>query len=85
MNKSIKLSHLRTVLQDISYPVERREAASAFDGVTILMADGNADLGALIRECVTDEFADSMDLYYELHNAMPIAALGEPGQSDGDA
>ncbi|UVE49581.1 hypothetical protein KU306_11745 [Haloferax larsenii] len=85
MNNTIKLSHLRTALRDISYPVERREAASAFDGVTVLMADGDADLGGLIRDCVTDEFADPMDLYYELHNAMPITALGEPGQSDGDA
>ncbi|ELZ86013.1 hypothetical protein C453_09358 [Haloferax elongans ATCC BAA-1513] len=85
MNKPIKLSHLRATLQDISYPVERHDAANAFDGVTILLADGDADLGALIRDCVTDEFDDPMDLYYELHNAMPIAALGEPGQSDGDA
>ncbi|WP_396612766.1 hypothetical protein ACH9L7_05690 [Haloferax sp. S1W] len=85
MKDTVKMSRLRPVLQNISYPVERHAAANAFDGVTILMADGDADLGSLIRDCVTDEFRDPMDLYYELNNAMPIKALGEPGQSDGDA
>ncbi|KAB1196391.1 MULTISPECIES: hypothetical protein [Haloferax] len=85
MQDSIKLSRVEPILQDISYPTTRRDAADAFDGVTLLFADGNADLGDVIRTCFTDEFVDSRDLFYELNNALPIEALGEPGQSDGDA
>ncbi|ELZ99036.1 hypothetical protein C440_01730 [Haloferax mucosum ATCC BAA-1512] len=85
MQEEIKLSRLESVLDSLSYPVARRDAAAAFDGVTVLMADGNADLGEMIRQCLPDEFASATDLYYELNNVMPIEAVGEPGQSDGDA
>ncbi|KTG07579.1 DUF5789 family protein [Haloferax profundi] len=85
MQDRIKLSRVEPVLEGITYPTTRRDAAAAFDGVTVLLADGNADLGEVIRGCFTDEFADSRELYYELNMAMPIEAVGEPGQSDGDA
>ncbi|MFC7129573.1 hypothetical protein [Haloferax chudinovii] len=85
MKESITLGRVESRLEDLSYPVSRRDAATSLDGVTVLMADGNADLGELVRNCLPAEFADAKDLYYELNNAMPIEALGEPGQSDGDA
>jgi hypothetical protein len=85
VQESITLARVESLLEDLSYPVSRRDAATSFDGVTVLMADGNADLGELVRNCLTSEFTDAKDLYYELNNAMPIEALGEPGQSDGDA
>lgn len=85
MQDSIKLSRVEPLLEDITYPATRQDAARAFDGVTLLLADGNANLGGVIRTCFTEEFADSRELFYELNNALPIEALGEPGQSDGDA
>ncbi|EMA03590.1 hypothetical protein [Haloferax denitrificans] len=85
MTETITLGRVESLLEDLSYPVSRRDAATSLDGVTVLMADGNADLGELVGNCLTAEFADAKDLYYELNNAMPIEALGEPGQSDGDA
>ncbi|KAB1188561.1 MULTISPECIES: hypothetical protein [Haloferax] len=85
MQDSIKLSRVEPALDDLSYPTTRRDAAAAFDGVTLLLADGSTDLGDVIRGCYTDEFADSKELYYELTMAMPIEAVGEPGQSEGDA
>ncbi|WP_410764798.1 hypothetical protein [Haloferax sp. DFSO60] len=85
MRDSIKLNRLESAFEDLSYPVSRKQAAMRFDGVTVLMADGSANLGGLIRNCLTEEFAGPTDLYYELNNAMPIEAVGEPGQSDGDA
>ncbi|RDZ90650.1 hypothetical protein DEQ92_22830, partial [Haloferax sp. Atlit-6N] len=83
MEKTIKLSRVESVLEDLSYPLTRHDAAAALDGVTVLMADGNADLGEMVRNCLPSEFADATDLYYELNNAMPIEAVGEPRQSDG--
>lgn len=85
MQDSIKLSRVESAFEELSYPVTRREAAMHFDGVTVLLADGTADLGRLIRNCHIDVFSGPADLYYELNNAMPIEAVGEPGQSDGDA
>ncbi|WP_416839584.1 hypothetical protein [Haloferax sp. DFSO52] len=85
MQDSIKLSRVEPILQHITYPASRRDAADSFDGVTLLLADGDVDLGEVIRSCFTDTFADSGELFNELNNALPIEALGEPGQSDGDA
>ncbi|MFC7203715.1 hypothetical protein ACFQJC_09325 [Haloferax namakaokahaiae] len=85
MRDSIKLSRVESAFEDLSYPVSRNQAATKFDDVTVLMADGSANLGSLIRNCVSDEFDGPTDLYYELNNAMPIEAVGEPGQSEGDA
>jgi hypothetical protein len=85
MQNNIKLSRVEPVLDDISYPTTRGDAAAAFDGVTLLLADGKANLGEVIRRTYSDEFADSRELFYELTMAMPIEAVGEPGQSDGDA
>jgi len=51
----------------------------------VLFADGDADLGALLEEVEQERFESPEDAFAALQNVLPIEALGEPGQSDGDA
>jgi len=85
MTNRIKLNRVTNVLSRIDYPVGRETAATEFDDVTLVLADGEANLGELIAKSDRDRF-DSVDgLSTELNNVMPIEAVGEPGQSEGDA
>jgi hypothetical protein len=85
MNERIKLSRLESRLADLSYPVTRDDAASELSDVTVQMADGEANLGALVSELGGGSFTSPGDLYEDLQNTMPVEAIGEPGQSEGDA
>ncbi|QIB74112.1 hypothetical protein GL213_09195 [Halogeometricum borinquense] len=85
MDERIKLSRIEERLDDLSYPLTRDDAATKLADVTILMADGEANLGELVSEVGSDSFTSSGDLYEELQNVMPVEAIGEPGQSEGDA
>lgn len=84
MATTVKLSRLETVLDDLSYPVARDEAAAELSDVTVLFADGEADLGELISDVSSATFESLDDLKSELHNVLPVEAVGEPGQSEGD-
>ncbi|MDS0292912.1 hypothetical protein [Halogeometricum luteum] len=85
MSEQIKLSRVEPRLDDLSYPVTRDDAAMELSDVTVLLADGEENLGGLVSEVGSDSFASSTDLFEELQNVMPIEAVGEPGQSEGDA
>ena len=85
MKESVKLSRIESQLETLSYPISRADAAAQFDDVTVLMADGEANLGRLVADAGSDRFDRAEDLYAELQNSLPIEALGEPGQSEGDA
>ena len=56
-----------------------------FVDVTLTFADGEANLGELVSEVGSDAFHGPDELYAELQNVLPVEAVGEPGQSDGDA
>jgi len=81
----IKINRVKDVLNRVDYPTGRDAAAAEFDDVTLIFADGETNLGELIANCDREEFSSADDLDTELNNVMPIEAVGEPGQSDGDA
>ena len=85
MSEQIHLSRVESRLEELSYPVTRDDAAMELADVTVQMADGEENLGALVSEVGSDSFSSATELYEELQNVMPIEALGEPGQSEGDA
>ncbi len=85
MTERIKINRVKNVLDRVDYPLGRDDAAAEFDDVTLLFADGETNLGELIANCDREEFGSADDLDTELNNVMPIEAVGEPGQSDGDA
>jgi len=81
----IKLNRVANVLDRVDYPIEREAAAEQFDDVTLLLVDGEANLGDLIADSDRGQFDSVDDLSTELNNVLPIEAVGEPGQSEGDA
>jgi hypothetical protein len=84
MVREVKLSHIDEVLDELSYPVTRDDAAVELEDVTLLLADGEANLGELISETDSDTFTSTEDLQSELHNTLPREAVGEPYQSEGE-
>lgn len=85
MTREIKMSHLQDAFDELDYPVDRATAAAAFEDTTLLLADGTAQLDALIKDVSSKRFVSSDELVTELHNTLPRSAVGEPYQSEGDA
>lgn len=87
MNRHVKLSRVESTFEalEFDYPVSREAAAAACSDVTVQLAEGDENLGELVARIRADRVADAHDLYMELQNVLPIEAVGEPFQSDGDA
>ncbi|WP_435335235.1 DUF5789 family protein [Haloarchaeobius sp. TZWWS8] len=84
MTQQVKLNDLERVLSGLSYPVFRDEAATELSDVTLQLADGEANLGDIVSRAETESFATADELHLELQEHMPIEAVGEPGQSEGE-
>jgi hypothetical protein len=84
-SERVKLSRVESAFERLDYPVTRDDAAAEFADVTLTYADGESNLGALVSELGSDAFHGPDELFAELQNALPIEAVGEPGQSEGDA
>jgi hypothetical protein len=80
----VKLSRIESVLEDLEYPVTNDQAAAELEDVTLLLADGERNLGALIERNDSDRFESMDDLESELNNVLPREAVGEPYQSEGE-
>lgn len=85
MGREVELNRIESVLQGLDYPITRDSAADQMAHVTLILADGEANLGELISAGATEEFESPDDMISALHNTMPRAAVGEPYQSDGDS
>jgi hypothetical protein len=85
MASEVKFSRIEESLEELDYPVDRASAAAAFSDVTLLLADGEENLGELIAEIDSETFDAVDDLETGLHNVLPREAVGEPYQSEGDA
>ena len=85
MAREVELRDISTVLDDSTYPLAQSAAAEEFADVTLVLADGEADLGTLIAETTDETFESASDIETALHNVLPRRAVGEPYQSEGDA
>ncbi len=85
VESELKLNTLYEQFETLEYPLNRETAAESFERSTLLMADGETNLGTLIGRTRTPTFDSPEDLFVELQTVLPIEAVGEPGQSDGDA
>jgi hypothetical protein len=85
VNAELKLNTLLAAFGTLDYPLDRQAAADSFDDSTLLLADGQTNLGALIERTHIRSFESAEDLFVELQTVLPIEAVGEPMQSDGDA
>ena len=84
MTRDVRLSRVQAVLAEVDYPTSRETAASTFDDVTLLLADGETNLGAAVRDLGTEEFASAEELEAEVYSTLPRNAVGEPYQAEGE-
>lgn len=84
MCPEVKLSRVDATLEDLEYPIDADEAAVELEDVTLLLADGERNLGELIDRTNSGRFESVDDLESELHNVLPREAVGEPYQSEGE-
>jgi hypothetical protein len=84
MAKEVKLSRLRGLIDALDYPLSNEEAREELAGVRLLYADGDEPATAVIARSNEDTFEDAADLEAEIYGNLPIDAVGEPGQSEGE-
>lgn len=86
MSERVKLNRVESLFEErLDFPAARDEAAAEFSDVTVLFADGESNLGELISGIDSEQFTGPNDLYSGLNNELPIEAVGEPRQSEGDS
>lgn len=84
MAQRIKYNRVGTVLRELSYPIPRDDAAIELEETTLVLADGERNLGELVRETDQEEYESARDLETEINNVLPREAVGEPYQSEGE-
>ncbi|WP_436343797.1 DUF5789 family protein [Natronorubrum sp. FCH18a] len=84
MTQDVKLNGLVNVLDDLEYPISQAEVVEQCDDVTLILADGEENLGELVADSSGDSFESMDDLETEVFNLLPRHAVGEPYQSEGE-
>ena len=84
MGRDVHLNDIEPVLEELEYPISRESVAERCDDVTLVLADGEENLGDLVAESGGDEFSSMDDLENEIFNLLPRHAVGEPYQSEGE-
>ncbi len=84
MAQRVKYNRVETVLGELSYPIPRDDAAIELDEVTLVLADGEENLGGLVAQTDQEEYDSARDLESEINNVLPRGAVGEPYQSEGE-
>ncbi len=82
--EEIKLSRVEDALAKLTYPVTRADAASELENVTLLLADGETNLGGVIEDTYSKRYESVEDLETSLFTVLPVEAVGEPFQSEGE-
>jgi len=85
MAQQITLDRCRELLESLTYPLSRAEACEELGDVTLQYADGEEPFAAAVGRTPSDHYESADDLEMELFMSLPIDAVGEPGQSEGDA
>jgi DNA/RNA-binding domain of Phe-tRNA-synthetase-like protein len=84
MGETYKLNELHQVLAEFEYPMGHEQAAAACEDITLQLADGTENLGAVVQRSSMSEFAAVSELEGEVMNLLPRNAVGEPYQSEGE-
>jgi hypothetical protein len=84
MPREVTLNQLRSVLESLEYPISRGDAREDVSDVTLSYADGRESLAAVVDRANQETFEGVDDLETEIYNNLPVEAVGEPGQSEGE-
>jgi hypothetical protein len=85
MARTVRLSRVESVLDSLSYPVDKDHAVDQLDDVTVELADGETNLGDVVARTASDSYDSPTEFRDELYEYLPTEAIGEPGQSEGDS
>jgi hypothetical protein len=81
----IKLSGLRSRLADIDYPADVEQVGDELGDTVVELADGEVALTDVLEDVPDDRYGSADELEADVYAALPTEAVGEPGQSEGDA
>lgn len=84
MPQEVHLNRLRTELDSFRYPLSKAEAREEAGDIVLLYADGEESLANVISRANSDSFEGVEDLESEIYANLPVEAVGEPGQSEGE-
>lgn len=84
-NPELDLNELEAYLTTVDFPITHSEAIAVARDVTLRYADGAEPFAAVVRRCESERFESRDDLLAEVYANLPTEAVGEPGQSEGDA
>lgn len=84
MGREVKLNELGELVAQLHYPMERETVSEAFDDVTLQLADGTENLGAVVERSSADSFETAEEVETEVMSLLPRNAVGEPYQSEGE-
>ena len=85
VSDKIRLNRIETVFGELDYPIGPEGVAENCGDVVVRLAEGTVGVGEVIEQSSADQFTSSEDLTLEFQNLLPMDAVGEPNQSDGDA
>jgi hypothetical protein len=84
MTREIKLNELDALVETASFPLSKAAAREQFDDVQLVYADGEEPLADLLDRVPDEAFESIEDMRSSILNVVPVAAVGEPGQSEGE-
>lgn len=84
MPRRVKLNHVVELLDEGTYPMSNDEARSRFEDVTLVYADGEERLTAVLDRSNEKRHESADELASELYANFPVEAVGEPGQAEGE-
>ena len=84
MSRRVKLNHLHSLLTTCSYPMSRDDLSTEFDDVTLVYADGDESFSAVLDRVSQATYESPADLEADVFANLPVEAVGEPGQAEGE-
>jgi hypothetical protein len=84
MTHQIELRKIEDVLTEWDYPIDREAAVTAGRDVTLVLSEGQVNLGETIEKSSGDVFETPEALKNEVMSRLPRHAVGEPYQSEGE-
>lgn len=83
MDRTITLTELERRLADLPYPVGQELAATLLDDTTLVLSDGEVNLGEILAASDADRFRSAQDAASEVRARLPRHTVGELAQGDG--
>jgi hypothetical protein len=82
--REVHLDEFDSLLEELSYPADAETVRETYEDVVLVYADGEERLVDVIDRTASESFASPDDLSMEVFSELPVEAVGEPGQSEGE-